>query len=375
MKSLNNPFVEYGYKGPEYFCDREEETAGMVRDLQNESNVALISPRRIGKSGLIMHVFGQLKKLEPKSVCIYIDLLSTRDTSQFINLFASRVIGALDTLSQSAFRRIAQFFGSVSPTLSFDEFTGSPQLSFTIQPQQQRSTLEAVFRYIAQSGRRCYIALDEFQQICQYPEKGLEALLRSQIQFVSNAVFVFAGSEHHLMEEMFLSAQRPFYLSSHITTLDVIDEKKYLDFANAFFSAQHRSMPADVFHTLYDLVDGQTWYVQSVLHQLYEMTGMRLDVEAVRSAVDYVIGRMSVAYSNYYASLTDNQAALLLAIAKERRVKTPFAQDFIRKYGLPAVSSIRMSLKALEKRQMIYLTPHDGYLVYDRFFALWLQRL
>ncbi|MGI6232303.1 MAG: AAA family ATPase [Prevotella sp.] len=375
MKSLNNPFVEYGYKGPEYFCDREEETRQMVKDLQNESNIALISPRRIGKSGLIKHVFHRMEQLEPESVCIYMDILNTRDTTQFINLFASRVVGALDTFSQSALRKIMQFFSSMSPTVSFDELTGTPQLSFSIQPHQQQHTLESVFQYIAQSGRRCYIAIDEFQQVCQYPEKGIEALLRSQIQFLANATFIFSGSEHHLMEEMFLSAQRPFYLSSHITTLDIIPEAAYLQFANGFFARQQRQMDNSSFHLLYQLVDGQTWYVQSILHQLYEMADSPLDDHAVKSAIDYIVGRMSGAYSNYYASLTDNQASLLLAIAKERHVKSPFAQDFIRKYHLPALSSVRISLKALESRQMIYLTPSDGYIVYDRFFAMWLQRL
>ncbi|MDY6348089.1 MAG: ATP-binding protein [Bacteroidales bacterium] len=376
MKSIiHNPFVEYGYKGAQYFCDREKETKEIITDLQGESNVALISPRRIGKSGLIMHVFDEIKKLEPETVCVYIDILNTRDINQFINLFASRIIGSLDSLSQSLMRKVVKFFGSVSPVLSFDELSGTPQLSFTIQPNQQRQTLENVFRYIADSKRRCYIAIDEFQQICEYPDGGLEPMLRSFIQFVPNAVFIFSGSEQHLMEEMFLSAKRPFYLSSHITALGVIDEAKYLAFANGFFAKQKRKMDPDVFHGLYQLVDGQTWYVQSVLHQLYEMDDQPLDGDLVRMAVDYIIGRMDVAYSNYYASLTDNQAALLRAIAKEKCVKAPLRQEFLLKYSLPAASSVRLSLKSLEKRQMVYSLPNRGYVVYDRFVAIWLCRL
>lgn len=90
------------------------------------------------------------------------------------------------------------------------------------------------------------------------------------IQFVPNVWFIFSGSRQHLMTEMFLSERHPFYLASQMMSLNVIDEKKYLAFANRFFKEQEREMKDEDFHYLYSLVDGQTWYVQEILHQLYE---------------------------------------------------------------------------------------------------------
>ena len=43
MEQLNNPFVIYGYKGAEYFCDRKKETDLIMKALQNERNIVLIS--------------------------------------------------------------------------------------------------------------------------------------------------------------------------------------------------------------------------------------------------------------------------------------------------------------------------------------------
>ena len=58
MKNIpTNPFLITGYQGPDYFCDREKETASLMSALKNGRNITLISPRRMGKTGLIKNVF------------------------------------------------------------------------------------------------------------------------------------------------------------------------------------------------------------------------------------------------------------------------------------------------------------------------------
>ena len=41
MARLNNPFVVYGYKGPEYFCDRVAESNKICSALRNERNARI----------------------------------------------------------------------------------------------------------------------------------------------------------------------------------------------------------------------------------------------------------------------------------------------------------------------------------------------
>lgn len=50
---IQNPFVVGRYISPDYFYDREKETAFLIKQIENGRNVALISPRRMGKTGLI----------------------------------------------------------------------------------------------------------------------------------------------------------------------------------------------------------------------------------------------------------------------------------------------------------------------------------
>ena len=72
---MDNPFVTKGYAGPEYFCDRVVETKQLVELTTNGNNMALISPRRVGKTDLIFHCFQQ-----PFVVCLTKTLLRRKKT-------------------------------------------------------------------------------------------------------------------------------------------------------------------------------------------------------------------------------------------------------------------------------------------------------
>ena len=374
MKLINNPFITYGYKGAEYFCDRQKETKKVIDGLNNERNITLIAPRRIGKTGLIHHVFAQIKEKQPDVCCFYIDILATKSLEQFVQLLAQNVLGKLDSPTQTALRKVSEFFSNFRPTVTFDAQTGMPTFSLDIAINQEEQSLRRIFEYLQQSGKRCYIAIDEFQQITHYSGANTEALLRSHIQFMPNVYFIFAGSQQHMMNEMFISAKRPFFQSSQIINLGEIDETAYFEFSAKLFERQEMSLPAPVFHYMYEKMDGQTWYLQAIMNRIYANHDVKVIGQAeVDQAIEELIDENETAFENYYSSLTNNQSALLLAIARERQVKAPMANEFKRKHRLPALSSIKMALTALTDQQLVY-QYHGSFIVYDRFFGMWLRQ-
>ena len=265
------------------------------------------------------------------------------------------------------------FRSSWHPTLTIDELTGIPTFSLDIKPSEGRESMKRIFEYMKQSGKRCYVAIDEFQQILNYPEDGVEALIRSYIQFLPNVYFVFSGSQQHMMEEIFLSANRPFFQSSLVMSLPCIEESKYLAFANHLLDLQKRKVDKETFSYIYSQADSVTWYVQAILHGIYEHQNAQIDKALVDEVIQELIEEQSMAYQNYCAWLTENQQTLLLAIAKEQMVSSPLSQQFILTHHLPATSSVKTALKALVDKQLVSKTP-KGYLVSDRFFAKWLVR-
>lgn len=370
-----NPFLTTGYKGKKYFCDREPETEKMARLLMSGStNITLISPRRLGKSALIHRVFEYIHEQEPDSKCFYIDIFATKNLEQMVQAMAKEIVGKLDKPSEKVFKHIAESFKAFRPKMSFDQFSGSPEFSFDLNPTTARDSLDSVLDYLDRSGRRCYVAIDEFQQILNYSDTGTEAAIRSKVQFMRNVNFVFSGSRLHMMSEMFISPKHPFFNSTTIMSIAEIDETKYLDFANSFFATQQRSISPEDFHYLYSRVDGQTWYIQKLLSNIWFLTGQPIDGDTVNQAIRDAVAEQEPTFLYIYNMLSENQAALLQAIARERSVKSPYASDFLLRYHLPAQSSVKRSLESLEKAQLIFRDfKEKSYKVPNRFMAMWLR--
>ena len=368
----NNPFLISGYYSPEFFCDREQETKTILDALHNGRNVTLIAPRRMGKTGLICHAFYRLKEQLPDIVTFYLDIYSTQSLGDFVRLFASTVLGQLDSAPQKALSRIGQFVRSCRPVFTFDELTGVPKVRIDVAPAEEENTLKEIFEYLGSAEKRCYVAIDEFQQIAEYPENGVEALLRSYIQFLSNVNFIFAGSKQHLMQEMFTSSKRPFYQSTQPLTIGSIQEDEYASFATGHFAKRNAKLPQDVFNSIYEKYEGHTWYVQCLLNRLYGYN-RDVDMELVSYATEQILSEYSYTYANLLKVYTPGQVRLLKAIAKEGSIKEVLSGDFISAYKLRAASSVSAALKKLQESELVYQTA-NGYMVYDRFMGEWLRR-
>ncbi len=374
QKKLDNPFVFQGYEGPEYFCDRVKETENLISALKNGRNITLISPRKIGKTGLINHTFYQIKAENKDAICFYVDIFSTKNLQEFVELLCKTVIEDALEREKTFANKVLDFFKGLRPTISPDLMTGMPTVSVSVVPAQAEYTLKSVFSHLNGLGKPVYMAIDEFQQITEYPETGTEALLRSYIQFIHHVNFIFSGSKKHLMEEMFCAPNRPFYQSTQLMNLEPLQEDVYYDFANKFFEAKKGSFSQQVFRDIYQRFDGYTWYLQAILNRLYEQ-GKK--VETDKQAVDAILFHVNALAPHYQmltSFLTDNQFGLLKAIARAELVEQPLSNEFIKRFELPSTSSVKSALSVLVDKDLVYQTS-KGYIVYDRFLGLWLKRL
>ena len=372
---MKNPFVTKGYAGPEYFCDRVKETKDIVQLLSNDNNLALISPRRIGKTDLIHHCFAQ-PEIKDNYYTFFIDIYSTNSLAGFVDMLGNAIFEELKPLGRKVWEQFFTAIKSLQQQISFD-INGNPVWGLGIGNFSSPSTtLDEIFSYLRTVDRPCLIAVDEFQQITQYPDAAkVEAALRSHTQRCPNATFLFAGSKRHLMSEIFMSPSRPFYQSVITMGLSPISIDKYIEFACRQFAQNNKNLTEDVVSDVYKRFNGVTSCLQRVMNVLFLSTpnGETCTLDMIDDAINYLLDLYTEHYQTLITQMSEKQRSVFMAIAAERRVKGVSSGKFVHKYRLTSPSSVVSAVKGLMEKD--FITQENGeYYVYDQFFQLWLDR-
>ncbi len=374
MKDIN-PFLISGYSGPEFFCDREKETKRLKEASLNGLNMTLFSPRRLGKTGLINHLFYVLRK--EKINTVYIDVSGTENFNGFIVQFTNAVLKLGSPSKNILLTRALELFGKIRPTLTLNDLTGMPEISFHLESEkEQQSTLQEVFELLEKQKQRNLIAIDEFQQINLYPEKNTEQILRKYIQLLKNSNFIFSGSQRHLLLPMFTDAKRPFYQSTGFLALEKLEHDKYKDFIINQFKKVNQGIDEKAVNFILDWTQSYTFYTQYFCNRLYAKNYKSITEKILKGTILEIFAERETIYYNYKKLLSGQQYKLMTAIAIENAIREPTHQAFIKKHDLGNASTVRKSLQALVEKEIIYETLTEEksiFRVYDVFLSRWLQ--
>ena len=368
-----NPFITSGYISAEYFCDRIIETATLTRYITNGNNVALISPRRLGKTGLIEHCFHQ-KQIKEAYHTFLIDIYATKNLQEFVFELGKGILNGLKPRGRKAWEVFLKSLSSLRTSISFD-FSGNPSWNLEMGDIKTPTiTLDEIFHYLEQADKPCLISIAEFQVIAKYPESDVEATLRTHIQHCSNAKFIYAGSQRHMMGEIFTSPSRPFYQSTAIMELSPIDIDIYTEFIKKHFTENKKIITEETVQEVYQRFEGITWYIQFLANSLYAITaeGEECTVDKVNTAVDNILAQLNFTYSSLLFQLPPKQKEVLIAICKEGKAREITSSKFLKTYKLTA-SSVQGAIKGLLDKD--FVTNELGvYSIYDKFFDIWLKK-
>jgi len=375
MKKPTTPFPTTGYFGPQYFCDREDETKRILSNISGGQSTIITAPRRMGKTALILHLFN---KIPAGTRGIYFDILPTESRSGFLNELATAVIQTVPE-RKGAGRRIWDFIKSLRPIVSFDSLTGSPQVTFNLKEHEVNYQIETILSFLESQDEKYVIAIDEFQQIMKYPEKNTDAWLRTQIQKLQNVVFVFAGSQQHILNEMFTIPSRPFYNSASLLKINKIDKEKYRGFIKKQFTHKGRTIDDSTINNILDWADCHTYYVQLVCNRVF-LTGVTsIDEKTWKEEAGRLLKEQEPVFFNYRNMLTQPQWSLLKAAALEGELYEPTGMAFALKYSLGNPSTVLRSMDSLTRMEIIY---HDYnregkkfYSINDLLFRRWVDGL
>lgn len=373
MKTPLTPFPITGYYGDKYFCDREDETKRILMNLRGGQSTILTAPRRIGKTALIHHV---LCKLPSGTRGIYLDILPTENISGFLNELASAIIRNVPARKRAG-QKLWDFIKSLRTTISFDTLTGSPQVSFTLKESEIPYQIEAIFTFLENQEVKYVIAIDEFQQILKYPEKNTDAWLRTMIQKLKNVIFIFAGSQQHLLNEMFTIPSRPFFNSASLLKIGKIDREKYWKFIKNHFTENDKVVEDEIIRSFIDWANGHTYYVQLICNRVYLTGTNKIDEITWKEEAARLVEEQGDVYFNYRNMLTQPQWKVLKAAALEGELYEPTGIDFVMKYSLGNPSTVLRSLDSLIQMELIYydfnINGKKYYSINDLLFCRWIE--
>ena len=375
---MDNPFVINNYESKDLFCDREEELQLMLRNCLNQANMTLISQRRLGKTGLIFRLFDEIKGTYPNIRTVYVDIFASDNIDGFIKLFAEAALSAIPERSTLG-KRLVNYIRSFRPLITYDSLTGQPQMQISYQTAHEKEyTLRGLFEFLDGQNIPIVIAIDEFQQIREYPEKNMEALLRTYIQQCKNLTFIFSGSKKHIMADIFANERKPFYSSTAFVSLGKISEERYAAFIRQLFGSGKRSITDEALQFVLDWTQRVTYYTQQLCHTLYANGKKTIGLAEVKSTCNQVLKQNEAVYLQYRQMLPDKQWNYLIAVAKEGSVRQITASDFLKRNKIAGASASRQMADALvEKGLLNGEATLEGviYSVDDIFFSHWLERL
>ena len=375
---MDNPFIVNNYKSKDLFCDREEELQLMLRNCINQTNMTLISQRRLGKTGLIFRLFDEIKVSYPNIQTIYVDIFASDNIDGLIKLFAEAALSAIPEKSTLG-KRLVNYIRSFRPLITYDTLTGQPQMQISYQTAHEKEyTLHGIFDFLDGQNIPIVIAIDEFQQIREYPEQNIEALLRTYIQQCKNLTFIFSGSKKHIMADIFANERKPFYSSTTFVSLGKISEEPYAAFIRQLFGSGKRSITDEALRFVLDWTQRVTYYTQQLCHTLYANGKKTIGLAEVKSTCNQLLKQNEAVYLQYRQMLPDKQWNYLIAVAKEGGVRQITASDFLKRNKIAGASASRQMADALVEKGLLHAEATLEGVVYsvdDIFFSHWLERL
>ena len=373
---MDNPFIFRAYKSKDLFCDRQKELETLVKNSISHSDTTLIAQRRIGKTGLIHRLFDEIKTQKLPVIPVYADIFATRTLEDFVKVLSESIMSAIPEKSNIG-KKFSKFIKNLRPIISYDPLTFAPQIQFTLQNEEEKvQTLKGLLTFLDGQDEKILLAIDEFQQIREYPEKNVEAMLRTIIQTLNNVTFLYCGSKRHMMLDIFSGERNPFYRSTEFLTLQKLDHDVYADFIERHFLSAGMKIDADAIERILDWTRTHTYFTQRLCHTVFNMGSPKIDVSLVNQAAAQILQSDAVIFGQYKQLLTAGQWDFLIAVAKEGEVSQVTSRQFLHKYHLGNPSSVSRIVDSLIDKNILDENITDGKPIYslnDVFFSRWLE--
>lgn len=374
---MKNPFIYGEIVTGKDFTNRRNEIKELTRDLKDCEKIFLISPRRYGKTSLIINVLAKLKKSGVYP--IYIDLYKATSLHKLLELYSREIVLAVETKLERAIRFIKDVLPGLRPKITMSpEGTPSIGIDYVSSKQEILRFLDEIYglpqKLALKKKKNFVIAFDEFQEIRNFNGRSIEKSMRASFQHQRNVGYLFAGSKKHMLNDMVYNKNRPFYKIGKVMNLNKISRKDFRNFLGIKFKNTGFTLEKGVIDKILDTVEDYPYNAQFLCHKAWDMNldKKRLRINDIRTILGKILSEESPFYLSLWDSLTLHQRNVLRAIANFGGEKM-FSQEFITVSNIGPGSTLQTSVALLVKKEII--EKNKGiYKIIDVFFKEWIRR-
>lgn len=372
---MNSPFV-YGKLAKQgNFTDRESDTLELKRDFLNLTNTILISPRRWGKSSLVVKA-GEEAMLEDNRLKIcYLDIFNARTEDEFYEKFAATLIKGTASRIEEIFSNALRYASTLVPSLSAGDMVNSVNLEFKLKTPSKSADeiLDMAERIAVEKNIRIVVCIDEFQQISNYGDSdAFQAKLRSHWQQHQHVAYCLYGSRRHMMIEVFTNSEKPFYKFGKTVFLDKIAEDRWPEFIISKFHETGKSISRDLCEKIVGYVDNNPYYIQQLCEETWNRTETDTTEENVDEAFQSIVRGQAALNLSLTGTLTLTQQNLLNAIVDGQKELT--SSVVLEEYGLRNSLTVQRAKKALVNLDIIDNFGKEVTME-DPIYAYWLKNI
>lgn len=372
MAIARNPFRFGDPVEGDYYFPRPNLTQSVHQFLDSKIHVVLIGPRRFGKTSFIIDTIRREENLG--KTCLLIDIFNVTSHRDFLQ----QILRALRSKENWA-NKLKNWVNSL-PTLrpKFNWETDlSGQTTFSISPEFSgdkdiKELIQDTLIALGQIGDHVIIAIDEFQKIAELDDQGwLEATLRTQMQQIKNAVFLFSGSRRSVIQDMLNNPSRPFYKACQIVDFLAFEED-FTDWIVERFKSIQITCDKEAIKELRRLVQDTPNYVQMACFHLVAQGVSHVDIPKINEVLTTIVKQNAYAYQTLLNTLTAFQQRALRLAAKEG--EEIFFKEALSKYEISSGPALASAIKALKQKQILDEGTKKGKVIFDDpLFAIWLR--
>jgi hypothetical protein len=378
MAHGRNPFNFGGLALDEAFTDRERELAELQADIRNGQNVVLFAPRRYGKTSLVYRA-AQLLVERDGALIAQVDLMRTTTKEQLAAKLATSIYGGIASpLFRVRDRAVQAFRGlRIAPVLTIDPNDGT--LGFSFRAGQAKgdidATLERLFELpaelAARRGKPTALIFDEFQEVLAL-DPHLPGLMRSVFQDQPEVAHVYLGSKRTMLEQLFNDENEPFWRSAKQVELGTIPRAAFAAYIRERFAETGRPLADEAIDAVLDTTRGHPYATQELCYALWSEAddGTAPDVERALTAV---LRSENAHFTRIWDKASKAQRQVLQALAEEP-LNSLTSDDYRRRHGLPAGSSVQRAVDALVADELVAKERPGAYRLAEPFLAEWILR-